>query len=190
MAFHITGKHEHKTHASDNGNAQGYFSAHGSATKGSYAPDFGVELIDGSSFTLSDHIGNKIIIINFFATWCGPCKSEMPELTKFHDLHRGDPFILLGIDARESEDKVWDFIDEFEVEFPVAIDRGKLLGSYGIVGFPTTVFIGADGKIQLYESGAVMNAEAAFGRLYKQNMDVIVAGKGIDKATYLKALKK
>jgi peroxiredoxin len=158
---------------------------------GRFAPDFEIELLDGEKFKLSDNIGKKVIILNFFATWCGPCKDELPELNKFYETHKDESFILLGINADdEREDTVKDFIKENNIEFPIGIDKdGKIEQMYAVRGLPVTVFIGADGRVSIYEVGPIMNADIAFENLYKINMESIKAGKGITKEAYLKNLE-
>jgi len=157
--------------------------------QGRYAPDFEIELMNGEKFKLSDNVGNKVIILNFFETWCGPCKEEMPELNAFYERHKGEPFILIGINAGENADKVRAFMREFGVGFPLGIDNNdKIQKAYTVRGFPTTVFIGADGIVHNYEIGPIMNADIAFDALYKMSMEVIKSGKGIRKEVYLKNL--
>ena len=152
-----------------------------------YPPDFEIELMNGEKFKLSDNIGKKIIILNFFATWCGPCREEMPELNNFYEKHREEPFIFIGIDAGENIEKVKEFASELEIKFPVGIDRDdKIQKLYTVRGFPTTVLIGADGKVHIYEVGPVMNADIAFDAVYNPSMDLIKTGKAIDKETYLR----
>jgi peroxiredoxin len=154
------------------------------------APDFELEALGGTNFRLSEHIGTKVIVLNFFATWCAPCKLEMPELNRFAQEMRGKPFVLLGIDAEEQEEVVAAFVAQLGLEFPIAIDKsGEILKRYGVDSFPTTVFIGADGRIQLYQVGAILNAEVAFADLVAGNLDDIDAGRGMRTAQYLDAAR-
>ena len=137
--------------------------------QGKIAPDFNLTLLDGERFRLSEHIGKKIIILNFFATWCGPCKEEMPELNRFSLANAGKPILLIGIDDNEKRSVVEEFIGKYGVTFPVGIDTSnEIQRSYGVRSFPTTVLIGLDGSIQLYELGAISNADIAFGNLIKE----------------------
>ena len=157
--------------------------------QGRYAPDLEIELINGEKFRLSDNVGKKTVILNFFAAWCRPCREEMPELNDYYEKHKAEPFTLIGINADESADRVKDFLKRFGIRFPLGIDRGnKIQTAYTVMGFPTTVFIGADGIVQGYETGKIMNADIAFDAVHKMNMDIIVAGKGIRKEAYLKNL--
>jgi thiol-disulfide isomerase/thioredoxin len=159
--------------------------------QGRYPPDIEIRLLNGEVFKLSEKIGDHVIILNFFATWCGPCKEELPELNRFYEKHRDEPLILIGIDANEDEETVRKFIEEYNVKFPVGIDRGrKLQKLFTVRGYPTTLFIGADGKVKIYEFGPIMNADIAFDAFYKESMEVIRSEKGIRKEEYIKALKE
>lgn len=148
------------------------------------APDFEITTTRGEHFRLSENVGQKIIVLNFFATWCGPCRAEMPELNRYFDEHKSQPFILLGIDAEEKGDRVDAFLDELKVDFPAGVDEGPIRKKYGVESFPTTVVIGVDGKVQLYETGALANADVAFDNLLRQNQKLIQAGQTISPEAY------
>src|SRR5262249_30887280 len=120
------------------------------------APDFELRLLDGTSVKLADHIGKEVVILNFFATWCGPCRQEMPELARFQALHATDGVLLLGIDSREKHAVVEQFVHDLSIEFPIALDEAGDVGKlYDVDAFPTTVVIGADGQVKSYETGAI-----------------------------------
>lgn len=159
--------------------------------QGRFAPDFEVAFLSGERFRLADNIGKKVIILNFFATWCGPCKEEMPELNNYYEKYKDESFILIGIDANEREDTVKDFLKEYNVTFPVGIDHdGRLQKLFTVRGLPTTVFIGADGTVNIYEIGPIRNADIAFEGFYKIGAEAIKTGKGIEKDTYLRNLQE
>jgi len=158
--------------------------------QGKFAPDFEVRFLDGEKFTLAENVGKKIIILNFFATWCGPCEQEMPELNRFYQKHKDGDFILIGINRNEAEDTVRQFITKHKVSFPIGIDKkGSIEKKYDIRSYPTTVFIGVDGRVALYEVGAIFNADITFENLYKKNMDILDKVGGIDKDVYLEKLE-
>jgi thiol-disulfide isomerase/thioredoxin len=148
------------------------------------APDFELTTTRGEHFRLSENIGNKIIVLNFFATWCGPCRAEMPELNRYFDEHKAQSFVLLGIDAEEKGDRVDAFLDELKVDFPAGVDEGLIRTKYGVRSFPTTVVIGVDGKFQLYETGAIANADVAFDNLLRQNRKLLQSGQTISPEAY------
>jgi thiol-disulfide isomerase/thioredoxin len=151
--------------------------------QGHVAPDFQLKLTSGEQFQLSENVGKKIIVLNFFATWCEPCRDEMPELNRYFNEHSGDSFVLLGIDADEKPDLVQKFAKNF-IDFRVGIDDGTIQKQYGVHGFPTTVLIGVDGKVQFYNLGEIANADVAFDNLLKQNKELMAAGKVISPADY------
>jgi len=155
--------------------------------RGQIAPDF--ELTGSGHFKLSDYVGKKVIVLNFFATWCGPCRAEMPELNRYYQEHRDQDFILFGIDAEEKQDRVVDFLKDLKVEFPWGIDQGPVQKQYGVEAFPTSVLIGVDGKIQFYESGALVNAEVAFDNLLKYNRELTASGRAISPSDYARQAK-
>jgi len=151
------------------------------------APDFGITTTRGEDFRLSDNIGKKVIVLNFFATWCGPCRAEMPELNRYFNEHKSQPFVLMGIDAEEKDDRVEAFLKELKVDFPAGVDEGAIRKQYGVESFPTTVVIGVDGKVQLYETGALFNADVAFDNLLAQNQKLLQAGQTISPEAYRQA---
>ena len=141
--------------------------------QGRYPPEFELPLLDGGSFVLSENIGRKTIALNFFTTWCGPCREEMPELDRFYGQSRDEEFVLLGIDVGEERELVETFVDQLALSFPVALDRqSSVAGDFQVTSFPTTVVIGLDGTVQLYEIGAIRNAEIAFGELMTKNRSI------------------
>lgn len=155
--------------------------------QGKYAPEFEAELLNGGKFKLSEQIGKKVIVLNFFATWCDPCNAEMPELVGYFDRHSLDPFVMIGVNADEKSDKVQEFVSRHKVRFPTIIDRGgRLQKLFGVRSYPTTVFIGTDGIIHIYQIGPVMNADVAFDSFFRQGQEILKSGKGIAPEAWLK----
>lgn len=152
--------------------------------QGQIAPNFELKTTEGDHFRLSDNVGKRIIVLNFFATWCGPCRAEMPELNRYFNEHKSESFLLVGIDAEERQDRVEAFRDELKLDFPAGVDEGSIRRQYGVEAFPTTVVIGVDGRVQLYETGALVNAEVAFDNLLQQNRQLMQAGRVISNEDY------
>ncbi|WP_405101997.1 TlpA family protein disulfide reductase [Oceanobacillus sp. FSL H7-0719] len=114
---------------------------------GESAPDFELETLDGEVVKLSELKGQKVIL-NFWASWCPPCREEMPEMQKFYDDYKDD-IKVIAINYNEKDQKVIEFLDEFGYTFPTPLDRDGSVGNeYGVLTLPTTYFIGTDGTIQ------------------------------------------
>lgn len=132
--------------------------------EGDMAPDFTANLADGSTFTLSEKSG-KVILLNFWATWCGPCVGEMPA---FQDLYEeyGDKIEILAVNSMEDEDTVNQFIGDTGYTFPIAYDvDGTISFTYPSSGIPYTLVIGADGIVKKIYVGAA-DADTQY-QLYK-----------------------
>lgn len=151
---------------------------------GRQAPDISLTTLDGTPFRLSDDVGRRVVVLNFFATWCGPCKAEMPELAKYQE-KAGDVVRLVGIDAQETRAVVEPFVSALDLPFPVAIDEsGDVLKRFEVQAFPTTIVIGADGRVKVYEVGQITNAEVSLGRAVDRETREIAAGRGITPDAY------
>jgi peroxiredoxin len=116
---------------------------------GEPVPDFRLDTPDGAELRLSDFRG-QAVVLNFWATWCAPCRAEMPDLQALHDEHAatGD-LTVVAIDLQESGDSVTSFAEELELTFPLALDRsGDVAERYGLIGLPGTFFIDVDGILR------------------------------------------
>lgn len=137
------------------GNAKNEFSSKSSAEKKEPAPNFTLVLLDGKNFHLSDYKG-KPVLINFFASWCLPCREEMPALEKIAHEYKPKGVIFLGIAIDDTEEKMKDFVARYGVTFPVGLDKtAAIQKSFGIYGIPTTYFINKQGAINYSHSGSV-----------------------------------
>lgn len=160
------------------------------AWQGRYPPDFELKTTAGDTFQLSENVGKKVMVINFFATWCGPCRDEMPELNEYYNDHKGEDFILLAIDAEEKPDAVEGFWKELKLDFPVGIDEGPIRQQYGVSAYPTTLLVGLDGRVQLYEVGGLGNAQVAFDNLLRVNRQIAKSGMAVSAEEYKKQVAK
>jgi len=137
------------------------------ARVGGVAPDFQLDTLDGQTITLSDLRG-KPVLINFWASWCGPCVSEMPYLQEIYKEWSGRGIELLAINIGEDSSTVKGFMQKHNLSLPVLLDTQKAVARrYNIAGIPTTFFLDKDGIIQEKIIGAFPNKEAIEKRLDK-----------------------
>lgn len=131
------------------------FSSKASSEKKESAPNFTLKLLDGKDFNFGDYKG-KPVLINFFASWCLPCREEMPVLEKIVQQYGPKGVIFLGIAIDDTEEKMKDFVAKYGVTFPVGLDKtATIQKSFGIYGIPTTYFIDKQGVINYSHSGGV-----------------------------------
>ena len=120
---------------------------------GRYAPDFSLADLDGNQVMLSDHRGKKVIL-NFWATWCPPCRAEMPDLERLAREHEGTVTVLL-VDLEEEEAQIRPFLDDIGITLVPLLDaEAKVATLYRVSALPTSVIIDEDGVIQEVQVGA------------------------------------
>jgi len=139
----------------------GSMAGDGQAVVGQPAPNFTLPTLDGDTISLSDYIGQPVLI-NFWATWCAPCRIEMPELVRAYEEHQDEGFVILAVDLahQDSIDDVRTFAEEFQMNFPVLLDEtGDVSGEmYRLLGLPMSVFVDREGRIERIYVG-LMTAE-------------------------------
>ena len=124
---------------------------------GKQAPDFQLLNLEGRSISLSDFQG-KPILLNFWATWCGPCRQEMPLIQAIFEEQSDNSLVILAIDIGETAPAVNNFIQSGNYSFPVLLDTDQDVAlEYNIRAIPTTFFIDKDGIIQEIKVGAFSN---------------------------------
>jgi cytochrome c biogenesis protein CcmG/thiol:disulfide interchange protein DsbE len=130
----------------------------GSPITGSSAPNFELLSISGEKVQLTQFLG-KPVIVNFWASWCIPCKNEMPILEDMFE-KRTPGIILLGINYEEPRELVRNFISELKISFPVLLDPdGKVSDQYYLRGYPTTYFIDSEGVLRAIHVGELKEAD-------------------------------
>jgi thiol-disulfide isomerase/thioredoxin len=111
------------------------------------ASDFTLSNVDGAHVSLQQYQG-KVIFLNFWATWCIPCREEMPALEKLHQTYQGQDLVVLAINLKESPDQVKAFFEKHVLSFPSLIDpNGAVFRAYSVTGMPTTYLVSRDGTI-------------------------------------------
>jgi peroxiredoxin len=134
-----------------------------SAEKGRAAPDFQLENLDGGTLRLSDLQG-KAVLVNFWATWCQPCRRELPHLVAAYDRYRQEGLEILAVNLQEDEDTIRRYVEEFGMKFPVVIDRsGDVADKYHVIGVPTSFFIDRSGVVRSIYTGPFVGQQSREG---------------------------
>jgi cytochrome c biogenesis protein CcmG, thiol:disulfide interchange protein DsbE len=119
------------------------------------APDVSLSDIQGRTNSLSDYRG-KVVLVNNWATWCPPCKAEMPDLQAFYEAHKTQNFELIGIEAGETAGEVSQFIKQYGLTFPIWLDpNNKSLDAFHNQALPNSYVIDKTGVVRLAWSGAI-----------------------------------
>lgn len=141
--------------------------------RGKPAPTFTLKTPEGKTVSLADYKG-KAVLLNFWATWCGPCKLEMPWLIELQKKYAAQGFTVLGISEDDGSPKlVADFASKMGINYPVLLSDDKLNKAYGGVDYlPTSYYIGRDGKIAIETGGVISQAQI------EQNIQKILAPPG------------
>jgi peroxiredoxin len=120
------------------------------------APDLILETLDGGTVSLADLRG-QVVLVNFWATWCPPCRAEMPAIQQVYERYREQGFTVLAVDMQETDAQVAAFVDEMGLTFPILMDRdGSVSARYQVKALPSTFFIDREGIIQNVTLGGPM----------------------------------
>ena len=116
-------------------------------------PEFELPLLSGEGSLSSDDIQGKPVVINFWASWCGPCREETPLLQRTFEKYEDQGLVILGVNVRDSHDNATAFMDEFQVSYPVVVDEDRELYDelVPIDGLPQTFFVTEDGRFLEHE---------------------------------------
>ncbi len=121
------------------------------------APDFKIEMLSGKTRALSDYRGKKPVVINFWGSWCGPCRAEAPvfaEVSQEYD----DEVEFFGIAVNDSRGPAESFIRSFEITYENGLDEANIAATYGVRGIPTTFWVNKEGEIVDVWVGAIDRA--------------------------------
>ena len=124
------------------------------------APDFTLQALNDSSYTLSKMEG-KVVLINFWATWCGPCRMEIPEFNELHKSYHEKGLEILGISVSDNKKQLKNFTKSFAVDYPLlygdALNMNKIMKDYGgVYAVPSSFLIGKGGRIIWKYPGAIL----------------------------------
>ncbi len=116
--------------------------------EGNVAADFSLATLDGGAGNLRDYRG-KVVVLNFWASWCGPCRAEMPDMQAVYSELRDKGLAVVGVNQGESHDTVTAFAREFGLTFPILFDESQSVArKYGVRSYPTTFIVDRDGVIR------------------------------------------
>ena len=123
------------------------------------APDFTLHAMGGPNLRLKEQRG-RVVMVNFWATWCGPCRQEMPQLNRLYEKYKSSGFMLLGVNVDDDASKAAEVAAKLGVTFPVLLDTDKTVSKlYDLSTMPSTVIIDRDGKVRYVHRGYLAGYE-------------------------------
>jgi cytochrome c biogenesis protein CcmG/thiol:disulfide interchange protein DsbE len=125
---------------------------------GNRARDFVFQTLDGQEVSLSDYRG-QVVLVNFWATWCPPCRAEIPDLEAAYQDYRDEGFVVLGVNVEEPVETIRPFVEEIGISYPILLDEdGEALKIYRAIGLPMSLILDQDGVIQVRHAGTLTAA--------------------------------
>jgi len=132
------------------------------------APNFTLKSLGGKNLKLSEMSGN-VVLINFWASWCGPCREEMPLLNALHNKYAPLGFTVLGVNVEEDVDGAMSFLKNVPVDFPILLDNtNKVSKQYKVIAMPTTVVVDRDGNMRYLHEGYKPGDEKKYRQMIKK----------------------
>ena len=132
------------------------------------APDFTLKSLTGSNLRLEEYRG-QVVLINFWASWCGPCRQEMPILDRLHQRYEDTGFAVLGVNVEGKIKPAQEIVDKTNVTFPVLIDEGQAVSElYDLEAMPSTIVVDRDGVVRYVHRGYKPGDEAQYVEVVKQ----------------------
>ena len=132
------------------------------------APDFALRTLAGPNLRLQEQRG-KVVMINFWATWCGPCRQEMPHLSRLYDKYRAAGFVLLGVNVDDDTRRAGDMAQRLALPFPVLFDSEKSVSRlYDLATMPSSVLIDRDGRVRYVHAGYLAGYEDLYEKQIRE----------------------
>ena len=138
------------------------------------APDFELELLDGGTIS-SEDLAGKPVVLNFWASWCIPCREEMPAFERMWDRYEADGLLIIGVNLQDSQEGARQFVEKVDVTYPIALDSdGSLARDLGVRGLPQTFFIGRDFSFEKVSAGEAVEGagdRVVFGAIDEETLE-------------------
>jgi cytochrome c biogenesis protein CcmG/thiol:disulfide interchange protein DsbE len=127
--------------------------------EGSVAVDFRLPTLDGTEVSLGDYRGN-VVLVNFWATWCPPCRAEIPDIEAAYQARQDEGFVVLGVSVEQTQASVAPFVQAMEMTYPVLLDEtGQVYRTYRAPGLPMSILVDEEGVIRARHVGGMTRAQ-------------------------------
>ena len=147
------------------------------ALLGKPAPAIDLDAYEGGKFALADHQGKSVVLVDFWATWCGPCVKELPLLIEVADAFKDKGLAFRAVNLREDKEKIAKFQATKDLKFPVALDpKGEVAKAYGVTGIPTCVLVDKAGVVRAVHVGYSPQVKD----ILTKEIEALLAGKDLD----------
>jgi peroxiredoxin len=138
------------------------------STPGGFAPDFTLKSAAGNNLRLSEHRG-QVVMINFWASWCGPCRQEMPLLDELQQRYSPAGFTVLGVNVEQDPAQARRLLKQMDISFPILFDADSVVSKlYDVSAMPVTVMVDRDGKMRYLHKGFKPSYEASYRQQIKE----------------------
>ena len=132
------------------------------------APDFTLRTLNGPNLRLAEQRG-RVVMVNFWATWCGPCRQEMPQLDRLYQKYKSSGFVLLGVNVDDDTRNAAELATKLGLKFPVLLDTDKGVSKlYDLSTMPSTVLIDRDGKVRYVHRGYLSGYEDTYDKQIRE----------------------
>jgi peroxiredoxin len=139
-----------------------------SVTVAGIAPDFTLRSMNGPNLRLQESRG-RVVMVNFWATWCGPCRQEMPHLNRLYGKYRDAGFTLLGVNIDDDQGKAINLATRLGLQFPVLLDTDKKVSRlYDLSTMPSTLLIDRDGRVRYLHLGYRDGLESTYDKQIRE----------------------
>jgi len=145
---------------------------------GKPAPTFTLDVLGGTKVNLADLKDKQIVVLDFWATWCPPCRKALPILVEVTDAYKDKGVTFYAVNIQESPEAIKAFLDKMGIKCNVALDKeGEAATKYKVQGIPQSVVIGKDGTVEAVHVGLAPDLKEEF----KKELDTLIAGKSLVK---------